>query len=274
VQHILSLIVFLALILAGVYGAFIYQRHRETLPMELEEFKPFLNATLKSKQVIWFGVAVVAELFGGLGFGFIVLLFALVPLCFLNLAAGKAKSWKVLEQEAKTGNEQWLSALGTNPLDRAKAIEVMFEQKSRTVTANLFERWSDKSLDKGVPDTIRYIRFGAERSLASMEFREREALRFAEHLNSLADGENQAYIRWCATLVWGDGKGGSLGVEWKGLKGDDPINDYMARKGLNVGAVINAIAIHANEVKNDPRQPETLRAVCQEAFQAIGGTAA
>jgi hypothetical protein len=273
VQHILSLIFFVALILGGVYGAFLFQKQRETLPMELEEFKPFLTAALKSTQAVWLAIAVVAELFGGLGFGFIVLLFALVPLFFRNLAAGKAKSWKVLEQEAKTGNEQWLAALGANPLDRAKAIEGIFEQKSRTVPASLFERWSDKSLDKGIPDTIRYIRFGAERSLAAMDFREREALRFAEHLNSLADGENQAYVRWCAALVWGDGKGRSLGVAWQGLKEDNPINDYMARKGLSVGAVINALAMHANEVKDDPKQPETLRAVCQEAFQAIGGTA-
>lgn len=272
-QHVISLIVFLALIPACAYGAFLFQKHRETLSVSMENIQPFFIAALKDR-AIWLAIAVVVELFAGLAFGFIVLLFVMVPLCFKNLGAGKPTSWKVLEQEAKADNEQWLAALGANHLDRAKAIEAMFEQKSRTVTASLFERWSDKSLDVRTPDTIRYIRFAVERSLAAMDFREREALRFAEHLNSLADGQNQAYVRWRAALVWGDGKGKSLGAAWQGLKEENPIADYMARRGLSVGGVINAIAMHANEIKDDPKQPETLRAVCQEAFQAIGGAAA
>lgn len=272
-QHILYLIVFLALTLAAAYGAFLFQKHRQTLPMEMEDFKPFLIAGLKNR-AIWLAIAVVAELYAGLGFGFIVMLFVMVPLCFKNLSPGPGPTpWPELERQAKTENEQWLAALGNNPLDRAKAIEAMFEQKARSVTASLFDRWSEKSLDKNIPDTIRYIKFAAERSLPAMDFREREALRFAEHLNSLADGQNLAYLRWRAALVWGDGKGQSLGAAWMGLKGDNPINDYMARKGLSVGGVINAISIHANQMKDDPKQPETLRAVCQEAFQAIGGAA-
>jgi hypothetical protein len=259
--------------LASVYGAFFFQKYRKTLPMEMEDFKPFLIWGLKA-QWIYLAIAAVAEIFAGLGFGFIVLLFAVVPLCFKNPNVGTPIDPKKLKREAEEENEQWLAALGANPLDRAKAIEATFEQKSRTITASLFERWSDQSFQEGTPDVIHFIHFTVARSLAGMDFGQREALRFAEHLNSLANGQDLTYLRWRAALVWGDGAGKSQGAEWQALNGQDPIKDYMARKGLSVASVINAIAMHANEVKDDLKQPETLRAVCQEAFHAIGGAAA
>lgn len=272
-QQIESFIGFLVLMLAGVYGAFFFQKSRNTLPMETEDFKPFLIWGLKA-QGIWFGVAAVAEIFGGLGFGFVLLLLALVPLGFKNPGKGKLTEWRVLERRAKEENAQWLAALGANPLDRAKAIETIFDQKSRTITANLFERWSEQSFQEGVPNVVRHIYFSVARSLAGMDFGQREALRIAEHLNNLANGQEQTYLLWRATLVWGDGAGLSQGAEWQGLNGQDPIRDYMSRKGSSVASVINAIAMHAHAVKDDPKQPETLRAVCQNAFEAIGGAAA
>jgi hypothetical protein len=273
-QHLLSLIIFLALIPACAFGAFQFQKHQGRLPMEMEEFQPFLPAALR-KQAIWLGIAVLAELFGGLAIGIIVLMFAVLPWLFWNPASGgKLPGWKELDASAKADNAQWLAALGANPLERAKAIEAMFEQKAKTISVSHFERWSDKSYDQAVPDLIHYIRFNVGRSLAAMDFREREALRFAEHFNSIANGENKIYARWRAALVWGDGKGSSLTpTQYLNLNGDDPIRDFLAKMGLNVASTINAISIHAGQVKDDPNQPQALRAVGQEAFQAISGGA-
>jgi hypothetical protein len=272
VDKLFGLIVIAALSAACVYGAFLFQKSQRRLPLDFETFDKFWPAALK-KQGIWLAIAAIADLFGGMALGIIVFMFAAAPL-FLFKPTGKEVKVDPagMKARAESENRGWLTALGATPTDRARAIDEMFEQKSKIVYASIFERWADKVYEPNMPDAIHYIRFQVARSLAAMEYREREALRFAEHLNSLADGGNPEYVRWRAALAWGGGKGQAQdSVEYMDLRPEDPIGDYVARFKLTVDQVLNALAIRASQIKEDPRQPESLRRVCQEAFEAISG---
>lgn len=281
--RLFQFLIFLALIPAFAFVVFLLRKRQQTLPMNYDTFDRFFPAALK-KQRIWLVIAAVVDLLGGLmPLGFIVLLLAVVP--WLTFKPGYDPKGKPdprkFEAEAKVNNDQWLAALGATPNDRAKAIEAMFEQKSRTVSASQFERWEDTIHDPNIPNPPHYIYFTVSRNLAAMDYRERESLRFAEHLNSLANGQggvvprNPTYARWRAALLWGDGKGQlEGGAEYLNLRAEDPVGDYMHRMQLNVPRVINAISTHAAQLKDDPRQPAEQREVCQAIFQAIGGSPA
>ncbi len=279
-----SKLIYLVL-LAGIgfgccYGAFLFQQHRDRLPLDYETFGKFYPAAIK-KQAIWLGVAGLADLVGGFAFGFIVLLFAVVP--WFAFKPGYVKfDIKKFEPKAKANNDQWLAALGPNWTERAKSIQAMFEQKSATIKATEFQRWTDKVRDSVQADINYYIFFEAMRNLAAMSFQERAALEFAEHMNSLANGPGgllppePLYGRWRTSLVWGDGKGqlGPDGVESKGLNPGNPIADYLARMGLTVPAVINQITIHAGQMQSDQRQPKEVREICQNMLERFVSSAA
>jgi hypothetical protein len=272
-------------LLAGVafgccYAAFLLQKRQDRLPLEYETFDKFYPAALK-KQAIWLGVAGLAELVGGFGIGFIVLLFAVAP--WVAFKPGHVKfDPRKLEPQAKANNDKWLADLGPNWVERAKSIQAMFEQRSATIQASEYQRWSDKVRDASMPDVNHYIYFTAMRNLAAMSFQERVALEFVEHLNSLANGPgglvpaNPLYGRWRTSLVWGDGKGqlGPDGVEFQGLDQGNPIGDYLARMGLGVPAVINQITIHAGQMQNDQRQPKEVRDICQNMLERFVSSAA
>lgn len=279
-SKLIYLVLLAAIAFGCCFGAFLLQKHQDRLPMEYETFDKFFPAALK-KQAIWLGVAGLADLVGGFAFGFIVLLFAVAP--WIAFKPGYVKfDAKKLEPTAKANNEQWLANLGPNWTERAKSIEAMFEQKSATIQATEYQRWSDKVRDASQPDVNYYIFFTALRNLAAMGFQERVALQFAEHMNSLANGPggllppNPLYGRWRSSLVWGDGKGqlGPDGYEYKGLDQGNPIGDYLNRMGLTVPAVINQITIHAGQMQSDQRQPKEVRDICQNMLERFVSSAA
>jgi len=281
---VFSKLIYLAL-LAGIafgccYAAFLLQKHQDRLPLDYETFDKFYPAAIK-KQAIWLGVAGLAELLGGLGFGLIVLLFAVAP--WVAFKPGYVKfDPRKLEPKAKANNDKWLADLGPNWTERARSIQALFEQKSAIIKATEYQRWSDQVRDAAQADVNYYIFFDAIRHLAAMSFQERVALEFAEHMNSLANGPggllapNPQYGRWRSSLVWGDGEGqlGPDGVEYKGLNEGNPIADYLARKGLTVPAVINQITIHAQQMHSDPRQPKEVREMCQSMLERFVSSAA
>jgi hypothetical protein len=277
---LLYLIVLAGIAFACLYGAFLIQKSQDRLPLEYETFDKFFPAGLK-KQGIWLGVAAAADLFGGFAFGFIVLLFAVAP-WFLWKPGHVKFDPKSLETKAKANNDKWLADLGANWGDRAKAIQAMFEQKTATIQASEYQRWSNKVRDANTPDVTFYIFFTAMRNLAAMSFQERVALEFVEHLNSLANGPgglvpaNPLYGRWRSSLVWGDGKGqvGADGYEWKGLNDGNPIGDYLSRMQLTLPAVINQITIHAGQMQNDQGQPKEVREICQSMLERFVSSAA
>ncbi len=278
-SKLLYFVLFIAIMFGCCYGAFLFQKSQERLPLEYEEFNKFFPAALK-KQGIWLGIAALAEIFGGFAFGLIVLVFAVAPWIMWKPGYKKIDP-KKFEAEAKAFNERWLTNLGATYMDRAKAIEAMFEQKSATIAASEYQRWSDQVHEAGAPDVVHYIYFTATRDLAAMNYREREALRFAEHLNSLANGQgallspNSLYGRWRTALVWGDGHGQlEGGVHYKALNDGNPIGDYMTRMQLNVPQVINAITIHARQMQNDSRQPQEVRDVCRSILERMVSSAA
>jgi len=279
-SKLLYLVLLAGIAFACCYGAFRLQKHQDRLPHDYETFDRFWPAALK-KQAIWLGVAGLAELFGGFGFGFIVLLFVVVP--WVAWKPGYVKfDEKKLGPAAKAKNDKWLADLGANWGDRARAIQAMFEQKSATIQASEYERWSDQVRDAARPDIHYYIYFTAMRNLAAMSYQERVALEFVEHLNSLANGPggllpaNPLYGHWRTSLVWGDGKGqlDSDGCESKGLDGRNPIGDYLSRMQLGVPAVINQITIHAGQMQNDSRQPQEVRDICQNMLARFVSSAA
>jgi hypothetical protein len=279
VSKLLYFVLFIAIAFGCCYGAFLFQKSQERLPLEYEEFNKFFPAALK-KQGIWLAVAALAEIFGGFAFGFIVLVFAMAPWLLWKPGSKKINP-REFEAQAKAFNETWLTNLGATYMDRAKAIEAMFEQKSANVAASEYQRWSDKVHEAGSPDIVHYIYFTATRNLAVMSYREREALRFAEHLNSLANGQgalippNPLYGRWRTSLVWGDGNGQQEGgIQYKALDDANPIKDYMTRMQLNVPQVINAITIHAGQMGNDSRQPQEVRDVCRNILERMVSSAA
>jgi hypothetical protein len=279
-SKLIYLVLLAAIAFGCCYAAFLLQQHQDRLPQDYETFGKFYPAAIK-KQAIWLGVAGLAELFGGFGIGFIVLLFAVVPWVAFKPGYVKFDARK-LEPKAKANNDQWLADLGPNWTERAKSIQAMFEQKSATIKATEYQRWSDKVRDAAHADINYYIFFEAMRNLAAMSFQERVALEFAEHLNSLANGPggllppNPLYGRWRSSLVWGDGKGqlGPDGVEYKGLESGNPIGEYLARMQLSVPAVINQITIHAGQMQNDQRQPKEVRDICQNILERFVSSAA
>lgn len=158
------------------------------------------------------------------------------------------------EAEAAKANQDWLASLGADPKERANRIEALFQERSKSVRAAHFEKWP--ALGSG-PEG--YIALTVTRSLAGMTPEECAALRCAEHLNSLMSGNLDMYRRWCAALVWGEGKGQLLAVASNGLNPADPARDYVVKFGLTVGQVTRAVFAHITEVKDNPQTPGDLR---------------
>lgn len=176
-----------------------------------------------------------------------------------------------LEAQALKADQDWLATLGADPFQRAKAIETLFEQRSGNIVTTLFDKWTATSSAAGGAAVSPWINFTVSRQLATMETRERTALRCAEHLNNLFGGQFALYRRWCAALMWGDRKGSSTGpVQFQGWNTADPIGDYARMLGLSVAQVMNAISGHIREIKDDPQAPQPLRGVCQGLFDAFG----
>jgi type IV secretion system protein VirD4 len=271
-----SLLLFFGCMVLVGYGAFLVQTRNRALPDGRDTFFGFLPYVFR-KQDIWLAIAAFCEYRWGFGFGIIVLLFAAVPMFAITVKSGREPKLvkdKDLAVSADQANQQWLNALGPNALERSKAIESMFNARSQTVTATLFDKWYTyyrNNLNEQV-EQKHFIKFGAARSLATMDYRERETLRWTEHLNSLADGKNTDYRAWRTALVWGDGKGQQYGdAQWEGLDPKDPIGEYMKQKGLTVDQVITSLSIHVRELKDDRNANDAVKFIARHAFQTISG---
>jgi type IV secretion system protein VirD4 len=275
-SKILYLIPLFGCMVLFAYAAFRVQTHQHTLPDGKDDFRAFLPYMV-NRQKIWLGIATIAELIGGFGFGLIVLLFAVLPMLAMNVKSGREPVFakdKDLAAEAEKANQEWLAALGPNVQERSKAIESMFNARSATVIAVLYDKWYTYGRNQAneTIETKNYIKFGVSRSLATMDYRDRESLRWTEHLNSVADGKNSDYRAWRAALIWGDGKGQQYGgSQWEGPDGRNPIGDYMKQRGLSVEQVVAALAMHVQQAKDDPNAAEGVRAVAKRAFQVISG---
>jgi type IV secretion system protein VirD4 len=162
-------------------------------------------------------------------------------------------------------NQDWLASLGADFEQRGNTIDALFRERSKSVRAAQFETWP--ALGNG-PEG--HIALTVTRSLAAMAPEECAALRCVQHLNSLTSGGVDVYLRWCAALVWGDGKGQVLAVESKGLNPDDPVRDYMVRFGLTVEQVTRALLAHLTEVKNNPQSPDDVRKFFGTLLATIG----
>lgn len=158
------------------------------------------------------------------------------------------------EAEATKANKDWLASLGADIAARANRIDALFQERSQSVRAALFEKWPQ--LGNG-PEG--HVAFTATRSLADLTPEESAALRCAQHLNSAASGDFEIYRRWCAVLVWGEGKGRLLSVASKGLNPQEPVRDYVVRFGLTVDNVTRAMLAHITEVKDNPQIVEDVR---------------
>jgi len=158
--------------------------------------------------------------------------------------------------DAAKANQDWLASLGGDPMQRAKAIDALFQERSTSVRAAHFEAWPAPDGGSGLEG---HIALTVTRSLAGMPPEECAALRCAEHLNSLMSGNVDLYRRWCAALVWADGKGQILSVASKGLNPNDPVRDYVLKFGLSVAQVTRALLAHLSQVKAAPQTPEDLR---------------
>jgi type IV secretion system protein VirD4 len=171
------------------------------------------------------------------------------------------------QAEVVKANQDWLASLGSNPGERANAIDAMFQQGSKTIRAAQFEKWPAQAPD----GNDGYIAFTVSRGLSEMHPDERAALHCAEHLNNLMNGQLELYRRWRVALVWGDGKGRTVGsVQYEGLSAANPIGDYVIRMGLNAAQVARAIPAHIIEVKDDPNAPEGIRRIFQALFESMG----
>jgi type IV secretion system protein VirD4 len=270
-DKLLYFLIFLGVAVGWIFFAYKIQKHQQMLPDGKDTFSAFLPYMVK-KQAIWLAIATACEIFGGFTFGFIVLVFAVAPMFMTIVKSGREPtiaSEEDLEGVAKLANQDWLLGLGPNATERAKNIDTMFAERTKTDIALHYEKWYTHSGDF---ENKHYLKFGVSRSLAAMSDRECIALRIAEKLNSVVDGRQDLYRGWRAALLWGDGKGQTWGTyQYLGLKPEDPIGDYIRQKGLGVDAVINAIATHVNAVAADTRNDPALRAVCAEAILSIGG---
>ncbi len=198
-DKILYLIPLAAIFGGAAVGAFYMQKNQGSLPIGRDTLKPFLEYQFNHRKYWLIAVALV-DLFLGGAVAFILLCFVIVPMYGLVKHKGpKAATKEQLANQAIIANKQWVAGLGATPVERAKVIDAMFLERSKTIIAHHFELWATYSGDH---ETQYYLAFAVSRSLAAMTDQERGALRIAEHLNSIAEGGNERYRGWRAAVVW------------------------------------------------------------------------
>jgi type IV secretion system protein VirD4 len=179
---------------------------------------------------------------------------------------------------------KWLAWLGPNHLDRIRAIDELFEQRTTTIQSTCYADISSVRQVKArigpLTSSVKvpgYVFFTVSRSLASMDFRERSYLRFAELLNSAYEGNDISYRQWRAALLWGDGKGTlAPGFQYEGLQAGDaasPVAAAVRRLNLSVDQTIGAMQQRVTQLLGYDIHPD-FRALLQEfADQAnpVGG---
>jgi type IV secretion system protein VirD4 len=257
----------------AIFGAFKLKESKDQLPPKLDTLPAFATYIVR-KKIISLAIMLAGCLFFGFVVGFILFCFVMPPVFVIKLKDPDAPELQILKEKelpvvAAAANQEWLRSLGTNVALRAQAIDDMFAERTKTLTAVHFESWSTRSGDE---DMKFYLKFGVSRSLATMSDRECTALCVAEQLNSVVNGSNDTYRRWCAVLLWGDGKGQSYGsYQYLNLDGGEPMRDFMAKRGYTVDSIINAIASEVHALAANPATDPALRLVATASVERIKG---
>ncbi|MFL5900584.1 MAG: type IV secretory system conjugative DNA transfer family protein [Solirubrobacterales bacterium] len=183
--------------------------------------------------------------------------------------------WKRAELKA---NQAWLAQLGATHEQRMASIAELFEAGTATLSATCQLRWNrleddadyHRRVDKvpgGGSQKRKQVNvdvlFTVSRNIAGMDPRERAYLKVVEELNSATNGSEQAFRRWRASLVWGDGKGVSK-YDWQNLRDGERENavDVAIRAlDLSEDQVINHIQQHAATVLADPSGETAQKAI-------------
>jgi type IV secretion system protein VirD4 len=113
----------------------------------------------------------------------------------------------------------------------------------------------------------RYVFCGVQRSLASMDARERAYLKTLEIINSYWQGTHLPYAHWRAGLIWGDGKGTQVNAQWLGLDAGEvasPVAAAMRRANLGLEQTISAINAEIPRILSRPEIDPLLRGRLEE----------
>ena len=169
---------------------------------------------------------------------------------------------------------KWLAWLGPNHMERTRAIDALFEQRTATIWSTCYADISSirqvKARIGPLTSSVKvpgYVFFTVSRSLSSMDFRERSYLRFAELLNSAYEGNDVSYRQWRAALLWGDGKGTvAAGAQYEGLDTGDaasPVAAAIRRLNLSVDQTIGSMQQRVTQLLGYDIHPN-FRAMLQE----------
>jgi len=183
--------------------------------------------------------------------------------------APKDLSKKQIKKPEIDSNSRWLAQLRPSHTQRAQAIETTFETRTATQTSTYFADlgWFDKK-----EPVEAYVMFEASRNLAGMGNRESTYLKFAELLNSAANGKDAAFRKWRTALLWGDGKGTfAPHFRQRGLCSEQgaPIAAAAGRRNITVVQTTNAMQRYAAGLLGLPDADPTLRAVAEELNDSI-----
>ena len=170
--------------------------------------------------------------------------------------------------------QKWLAWLGPNHIQRIKAIDALFEQRTATIWSTCYADISSirqvKARIGPLTSSVKvpgYVFFTVSRSLSSMDFRERSFLRFAELLNSAYEGNDVSYRQWRTAILWGDGKGTLAGqIQSDGLDQGEvasPVVAAVRRLNLSVDQTIGSMQQRVTQLLSRDLHPD-FRAMLQE----------
>ena len=229
---------------AAVYAALVvlvaYGRWRITIKdgvplrasMTFQEYLP----RFPKEEIIPLGVCTLLFIWGSY--------FAAVPLAIWEywLARPRNKENQLRWQEvAAKSNAAWLAHLGATRPARKEAIDQMFSDRRASISAAFFSRWH---VALNIYD---FVYFEVTRNLASMDNKEREYLRAVELLNSAAEGKNEAYGAWRATLLWAGGKGVLGPTAWYSAA-DQANPAQKVSPGAKVGQTLEGFGLSVDKV--------------------------
>lgn len=202
----------------------------------------------------------------------------------LNPAHWEFKKYKARGDVAR---QQWLESLGSSYAERVKSINEIFDRKDKNLTCCIdFEKDAHQSKSGlGQEEVYQYYSLAFSRNLASMETREREALRAVELLHSVTDrteNDERWYDLAKSALIWGDGKATFIDVTHKLIpdkNNENRFNDtssivnwYMEENDLSVEKIINNVFHRLEKIKNEKSQhPEYGPLVKAISARLMGG---
>lgn len=203
--------------------------------------------------------------------------FAAIPLLIWTFWSLRPNSSKVQNQwatKAAEVNARWLANLGPTHAQRVAAIDKLFTERKDSVFAAYIVTWPI------VLKLHNYVYFEVARNLATMDNREREYLRTVELLNSAADGKNDEYAAWRASLIYGDGKGVLGTVAWQFHDQQQPnasepnavkVTKAIAMRNIAVDQVTTTLMHHVSDLGAQTSVPQELRVVAAETADRFAG---